>query len=402
MREPFADMKVLFDHQIFSIQKFGGISRYFVELMKNFTGSGTVDYELALRYSCNEHLMEFAGPGGFSARPYSGTGRERLSSFLDGFEKNHSFPGKTTLLKAARGITGTYNAETLNESYSRERITGGDFDVFHSTYYSPYFLDCIGERPFVVTFYDLIQEIFFDTFRDSLTISWKKMLLERARRVIAISQNTKNDIMKYYSIPSEKIRVIHLGSSLDPSGARKKPKGLSPGYLLFIGNRSYYKNFDLLARSISGLLIKKNQNLVCGGGPEFSEAETEMLAGLGISDRVRRVGFSSDAELAGLYANASAFIFPSGYEGFGIPVLEAFSCGCPVLLSDRSSLPEVGGDAALYFDPDDPDSLRGVVERIIDDKELRKRLAGLGSRRLRDFSWKKTAAGTVELYREVV
>ncbi|MCU0848901.1 MAG: glycosyltransferase family 4 protein [Spirochaetes bacterium] len=395
-------MKVLFDHQIFSIQKFGGISRYFVELMKNFTESGAVDYELALRYSANEHLMEFGRPGDFSGRPYSGTVREGLSSFLDGFEKKHSFPGKTTMLKAVRSITGTYNAETLNESYSRERITGGDFDVFHSTYYSPYFLDCIGERPFVVTFYDLIQEIFFDIFRDSLTISWKKMLLEKACRVIAISENTKNDIMKYYSIPSEKIRVIHLGSSLDPEGVRKTPRGLSPGYLLFIGNRSYYKNFDLLARSISGLLVRKNLHLVCGGGPEFSAAETEMLADLGISDRVRRIGFSSDSELAGLYGNAAAFIFPSGYEGFGIPVLEAFSCGCPVLLSDRSSLPEVGGDAAMYFDPGDPDSLRESVERIINDEDLRKRLADLGLRRLRDFSWKKTAARTVELYREVI
>jgi glycosyltransferase involved in cell wall biosynthesis len=173
-------------------------------------------------------------------------------------------------------------------------------------------------------------------------------------------------------------------------------------YLLYVGTRSGYKNFSFFIESIAELL-RKNEDLhvYCAGWKPFTFDEKKKFRDLNIHKKVHYIQIK-DYSLKELYQNARAFVFPSLYEGFGLPVLEAFSCRCPALVSDRSSLPEVGGDSALYFNPQDSASMMNAVERIISDENLRIQLMNKGSERVKFFSWEKTANTTKRIYENVL
>jgi len=169
---------------------------------------------------------------------------------------------------------------------------------------------------------------------------------------------------------------------------------------LFTGDRIYYKNFELFISAVSRILIDHNLKLICTG-KIFTKNEIKLFEENKISNRVIH-NFVSDDMLFSLYENAIAFIFPSIYEGFGIPVLEAFAAGCPAILSNTSSLPEVGGDAALYFDPNSIDEMYNVIENLIDNKILRDELIKKGKERLNMFNWKNAALQTANVYRNIL
>lgn len=362
-------MKILYDHQIFTSQVFGGISRYFAELMNRFHDDSGVEFELALRYSNNSYLQ---GAGWSHCRP---------------FFPGRRFFGKTTLLTMLNDMTG------------RPSIKSGKYDIFHPTYYNPYYLALIGKRPAVVTVYDMTHELYPELFAaNDRTVSWKQAVLSRAERIIAISENTKRDLLRCYRLDEKRVTVVHLASSLQGSGGTRVLPGLPANYLLFVGQRGGYKNFPSFVRALVPVMCENPElSIVCAGGGAFSPRERQMLAELGIDSRVRQYP-AEDELLVSLYRGAMAFVFPSLYEGFGIPVLEAFSCGCPVLLSNRSSLPEIGGEAALYFDPEDEDSLLHAATRLMGDAGLRQSLAALGRARAGAFSWEKVARETKAVY----
>ena len=380
-------MKILYDHQIFTWQNYGGISRYFCELMNQFISSPGVDFRLALRYSQNEHLHQNPQVNPFCTQRNDFFSDSRFFSALQ--KKIH---------------INVLNHIFNNQRESIKQLKGQDFDLFHPTYYDPYFLKHLGKKPYVLTIYDMIHEIFPDAFdKNDLTRNRKKTLADNAKQIIAISDNTKKDIVKYLDIPEDKIQVIYLADSLSQMknaefsyvpGSIRVPKH----YLLYIGNRSGYKNFSFL---IDGLfpVLKKNADLhiVCAGGGYFSNSEKKMIRNMNMVTRIHHYP-ADDATLQCLYKKAYAFIFPSLYEGFGIPVLEAFSFGCPAMLSSASSLPEVGGDSALYFDPLDRTSLTNAVERILSNGTLRKNLIMKGFERSKLFSWEKTASMTKKVY----
>jgi glycosyltransferase involved in cell wall biosynthesis len=142
-------------------------------------------------------------------------------------------------------------------------------------------------------------------------------------------------------------------------------------------------------------------NIICAGGPVFNKSEIKLFNDLNLLTRIHRY-VVTDEVLAWLYKKALAFVFPSLYEGFGIPVLEAFSCGCAAILSNTSSLTEIGVDAAFYFEPDCEDSIAQAVRKVIYDKELRAELKTRGFRQAENFSWSKTASETEALYKTVV
>lgn len=144
-----------------------------------------------------------------------------------------------------------------------------------------------------------------------------------------------------------------------------------------------------------------NCSLICAGGGKFSAQERREIGRRRLSDKIFQLE-ANDSVLAYLYSRAAAFVFPSLYEGFGIPILEAFVCGCPVLLSNRSSLPEVGGDAAAYFDPESVSSLVEKLTEILDDKGLADDMRTSGLNRLKLFSWENTALKTIETYKKVL
>ncbi len=370
-------MKILYDHQIFSTQIYGGISRYFIELMKKFEDDDEIEYKLSLKYSNNHYLKEL------NHLPYKT------------FFENYSFKGKYRLLNLLN---------ILNKKVSKEYISRGNYDFFHPTYYDTYFLDYLGKKPFVLTIYDMIHEIYPEMFslRDE-TSKRKKLLAQKATKIIAISENTKRDIMTFLGISENKIEVIYLANSININKNNDKINITLPEkYILYVGSRGGYKNYELFIEAISPLINDNNKlNIVCAGGGKFNEKEIEKLKNLKIKDRVFYYS-GSDSVLAYLYQKAIAFVFPSLYEGFGIPALEAFACGCPVIISNTSSLPEVAGDAAIYINPTDKISILNSIQKVIYDVELRNQLIYKGSQRVKEFTWRKTANKTKKIYEDIL
>ena len=367
-------MKVLYDHQIFTSQIYGGISRYFFELLKNFENDDEIEYELSLKYSNNHYLKSLKN------LPYK--------KFLE----NYSFRGKHRLLNI------------LNKRVSKKYISKRDYDIFHPTYYDPYFLDFLDSKPFILTIYDMIHEIYPEMFflKDK-TSKRKKLLAQKATKIIAISENTKKDIIRLFGSDEKKIEVIYLANSFNINKNDKTINIITPEkYILFVGNRRGYKNFELFIKAISPLLNDDVKlNIVCAGGGKFNDMEIEKLKNLNIKNKVFYYS-GSDNILTYLYQKAVAFVFPSLYEGFGIPILESFVCGCPVICSKTSSLPEIAGDAAIYFDPTDKLSMLNSIQKVIYNDELKKQLINKGIKRVKEFTWNKTADKTKKIYEGVI
>ena len=377
-------MKILFDHQIFSYQTYGGISRYFFELMNEFQRIDGVRFKLALKYSPNEYLRKLTGMSIKDVPSY--LGKSSKSRFL------------------ARYI--------LNRRVTNQSLRHGRYDVFHPTFFDPSFLRLLRGRPFVSTLLDMTPEVFPDLFpREGMynrlvTSRWikgKRTLSQKAAKVIAISEKTKQDAVHFYGIDANKVVVIHLASSLDPEASEECPAlDLSRPFALFVGIRGGYKNFDGFARAIEPLLTADGDlRVVCVGGGAFTDAEKGMLDALGVQDRFVQSSVS-DEQLATLYRAARVFVFPSRYEGFGIPIVEAFSCACPCAISRASCFPEIAGDAASYFDPDDQESMTEGMRKVLYDEEWRRGLVAQGLERAKMFSWEKTARQTLSVYEDVI
>jgi glycosyltransferase involved in cell wall biosynthesis len=174
-------------------------------------------------------------------------------------------------------------------------------------------------------------------------------------------------------------------------------------YVLFVGNRGLYKNFGCFIRAMAQLMSSDRElQVICGGSENFTPAENLLFDELSIAGRVSWRAFANDAELSSLYSHARAFVFPSMYEGFGIPVLEAFACGCPVAVSGCTSLPEVAADAAEYFQPESVDDIARAVSAVVYDTAKSSLLKQRGFERLSHFSWQKTAAATISLYQQLL
>jgi glycosyltransferase involved in cell wall biosynthesis len=232
----------------------------------------------------------------------------------------------------------------------------------------------------------------------------KRVAIENADAIVAVSQNSKSDILMVYpAIPEEKITVIHHGVSLAggfpeddfPGLAARWRLPIGAGeYLLFVGNRGSYKNFDLLVQ-----LFNRHREIgafvVCVGG-EMPGPDRMRLEQMGVADRCAFIVSASDDELRVLYRNARALVFPSRYEGFGLPLLEAMANDCPVLCSDIAVFHEICCDAALYFDPSQSSSLAEVVAAL--DAVNREAMVQRGRLNVRRFSWDEAAKKLVALY----
>ncbi len=383
-------MKILYDHQIFYRQNYGGVSRYFCELMNRFSTDPDISFTLPLRYVQNDNLSRFPQLDKYWSGRYN---RLYDNSFISMLQKKIRF----------NALNFGLNFLINNRGESIRLLQEQDFDIFHPTYYEPYFLPYLGKKPYVVTVYDMIHELFPQYFKSGdQTKVWKKQLIEHAGAVIAISENTRQDIIKFTKADPDRIQVIHLGNPFEhgsaPVGSCSDSPSFEKPYLLFVGGRPAYKNFDLFIESVAGMLRDREElHVVCAGWLPFSSRERKVFGELKISRKVHHAKIN-DTILKNLYQDARAFVFPSLYEGFGLPVLEAFSCGCPVVMSNASSLPEIGGDAAAYFDPDDRESIRSAVEHVLSDEKFREDLIQKGSERLKLFSWEKTAVLTKKVY----
>ena len=219
-------INLLFDNQIFLAQPAGGISRLFAELYRNF--------------KLPQSGIRVSTPFSFGDNIYAhNIGRQK--SFFSGIQ----FKGKNKV------------KNVINKYCMTSQLQKKKYDIFHPTYYNPYFIDYIGKKPFVLTVFDMIHEIYAQTYfqKDTITSKQKKYLVEKAKRIIAISESTKNDIIRIFKINPDIIDVVYLGCNMDFRKSIKCPVGLiNKKYLLFVGNRGLYKNFLMFVRSIAQLL----------------------------------------------------------------------------------------------------------------------------------------------------
>ena len=372
-------MKILFDHQVFTWQRFGGISRYFAELIRGLRRGGEEALLPPYFYSQNIHLQEIVG--------------EQVRPIVSA-----KFPGKNLV------------QNFLGRRKSLRALAATRPDVFHPTYFDPYFLPTAKRLrvPFVLTVHDMIHEKFghgtggrFSI--DAMVVPGKRLLAERAAAIVAVSEHTKRDLLEIHpQLPPEKITVIPHGNSLKINSKAPFRLRLPEQFVLFVGNRGGYKNFGLFVHEMAELLQNRaGLFAVFAGSSPFSESEKAMLNSLKISEKCLHQPFRNDAELSEIYRCAACFVFPSRYEGFGIPVLESFACGCPVVLHESSSLPEVGGDAAVYFRESAPGSLKFAVQNLLDTPDKRVALREAGFSRLQKFTWERSIAAHLELYKKV-
>jgi len=282
-------------------------------------------------------------------------------------------------------------------------------DIFFSpAHYAPRF----SPVPTVVSIMDLAFFHFPDYFtKKDLTQlhSWTKYSVQKAKAIITISEATKDDIIKLYGIDGTKVHVIYPGIKANtvltphvyPMQELKTKYGISDNYLLFVGTLQPRKNIVRLIEAFAKVVKKDSAEtasleLVIVGKKGWKYEE--ILAAPdknGIAERVKFLDFVTDEDLQMLYQNAQCFVFPSLYEGFGLPVLEAMRAGCPVITSRVSSLPEAGGDAALYVDPESISDISSKIEMVLGDKNLRSEMVAKGTDQLKKFSWEKAAKETL-------
>lgn len=363
-------MHVLYDYQVFAWQRYGGISRYFFELITRLAQAP----ENAVSVFMGLHVNRY--------------GLERFrGQFKEFYGLGHQL--SPTLTKAARLL----NAPLFTSFSQRSAV-----DVYHQTYYETPRAPRGGKV--IVTVYDMIHERFPDRFAThDRTRQRKQQAIARADGIICLSQSCKHDLLELMAVPEAKITVIPLANSL--TAEVTAPPRVPDPYVLFVGQRGGYKNFLTFAEAFASRpSILAQFKLVCFGGGAFTPEETKALRALGILDKVM-VLEGPDTLLANLYQYASAFVYPSLYEGFGFPPLEAMHYGCPVLVSRSSSIPEVVGDAGVYFDPTDHEDMADKLERVLGDPELCKQLTLRGRQRERQFSWDRCADETQRFYRHI-
>ena len=364
-------MKILFDYYGFSLQKFGGISRYFVELNK-VLNKNKINSKIIAPIHKNLHLKDCK----FNSK---------INFYLNKYPKY------------TNQFINNYNFYLTNLI-----INFSNPEIIHQTYYSNKSFYINKKRTkLILTVYDLIHEIFYNDFGFDKNHRPKSFSLQNSDHIICISYKTKIDLMEIYKIPEEKISVIHLAyTNFDDF---KKYKIINEPYLLFVGSRKRYKNFFtfLKAFSISNSL-KSDFKIVCFGGGIFEKKELEIIneLGLDVNNIIQIEG--DDKVLSNLYKNAESFIFPSLYEGFGLPIIEAMSYGCPVILSSIDVFKEIVEDSASFFDPYSAESIKEKIENIVYSNENKQKFITRGYNQIKKFTWENCANNTLNVYKKII
>lgn len=367
-------MNVTIDHQIFLLQRFGGISRYFISLYRELLAMTGIAPTLYAPISLNHYLNSF------SSRTHI-----RLPRVL------HSPPVQNILIKTLPIFSPLTFPNIIHLTY-------------YYTHWSAQSLLAKKPVPTILTVYDLIDEFFYSGHSThAAMLRRKKKAIVTADHLIAISNNTKSDIVNYYGVDPTRISVTHLAPadfstipSLAPSVS------LPENFVLYVGPRKAYKNFNTLVNGFScSQLCRHKFSLIAFGGEDITPDELRLLEPL-LSRRQFLHIQGGDSILKYLYQRAFALVYPSLYEGFGLPPLEAMSLGCPVISSKTSSLSEVLGSNALLFDPYTMDSLVSSLDQLFHSSALRESLSVTGRIHSRSYSWSATAQSTVKAYKNIL
>jgi glycosyltransferase involved in cell wall biosynthesis len=375
-------MKILFDYQIFLNQEYGGPSRYFVNLAKAIIKKETL--KICAPIHINNYLQEIP------------------KNFIYGLKlpKQYSnyFPYKI------KSIINKFLVSPLNKRLNNLFSMRYNPDIVHKTYYDS---ENRINKPTVLTVYDLIHEKFYKDYNKSKFYRPKKKALENADKIICISKNTSNDLIKYYDVDKKKIEIIYLANSFSNIACNLPPtrvvSEIKKDYLLYVGKRSGYKNFlnFIKAFSISSKL-KRDFCIICFGNREFTRDEINEFSKLKLNDKNIIHINGDDFLLSHLYKNARALIYPSLYEGFGLPILEAMSFNCPVICSNTSSIPEVGGDAVKYFNPYDITEISQIICNTVYSDYTITSLINKGKIQEKLFTWQKCSENTLKVYKKLL
>lgn len=370
-------MKLLIDDEIFYRQRFGGISKIFYEIIKRVKKDNSVELDFKNLYSENDLLLSLQIP---QIKPYL---------------RNSNFPLKG---KIVRGVNHFISHKRVNDAL---RIIKPD--IFHPTFYSNYYFDALksnSKTKLVFTVHDLIHEKFGENNHYKDLAKKKKENIDRADAIIVVSENTKKDLLEVYAnVNPDKIHVNYLAQSITDYKSTKT--SLPNKYVLFVGSRSFYKGFDSMLHAFARI---RNQNpdlqLLCTGNESFNVEEHQKLSKLGLTNYITRKALSV-SELRYAYENAEMFVFPSNYEGFGIPILEAFACKTPVIISNSSSLPEIAGNAALVFEKNNNEDLAMKMNLLLSNPNLKNEMIQKGIAREKEFSWDNHYQNTLAIYKSV-
>lgn len=367
-------MRIAFDEQIFCQQSYGGVSRYFVRLAEQLV-------------VLNQNIGIFAP---LHRNRYT---KELPPGVLHGYGVNRYPPKCGQLIMK------------LNQLGSRWSLSKWQPQLVHETYYSAK-SSTPKNCPRVITVYDMIHELYKDKFgTHDRTTACKKLAVERADHVICISESTRRDLIDIFAIREEKISVVHLGFDRlaektpfhDVKSSTEKP------FLFYVGNRGGYKNFDGFIRAVaSSNRLKKDFDIQAFGGGAFTKSELTKIESIGFQPgQVRQISGGDDV-LGDLYYRATALVYPSLYEGFGLPPLEAMAHQCAVVSSNTSSMPEVVGDAGEYFDPTLTEEMAIAIENVVYSADRNQELISRGQERLEHFEWEKCAKRTLKIYHSLV
>ncbi len=380
-------LRIFYDCLATEGQEVGGVSRYFTELFAYISKLPDIEVLVGVKETRNVYLQGLGVPAS------KGSWHSAFAGI--------SFKGKRLLCRWLFLVSGGlfHDSETLNWLYSRRLICQGDFDLWHFTglYMLPLLANNRIKKPLVITIHDLTPERFA---WNPKILKKRKELALTADRIIAVSRKTKHDICEYWGIAEDRIDVVYHAPSVV---SRDSGFGCTLGdYLLFIGARAAtYKNFSFFVRALVPFLLKNLTVKVICTGMAFSDGEKMLFRQLGIENRFVQI-FVKESDFFSLYKHARAFIYPSLYEGFGIPILDAFVSGCPVILARASCFPEIAQDAALYFDPTNEVELLKCVQLLSESSDLRRELIEKGRKRVKAFSWSIASAATVEVYERVL
>ncbi len=361
-------MKITFNNTIFYQQKRGGISRYITCLANEFIKLNQ-NINIIAPIHKNQFLKQF------SKKYYSGI-------YIS------NFPLISVIDKLSNFIVN-------------RQLKKNNPQIIHDTYYSKDICKPNISKK-IITVHDLIHEKYEKLYKNSEElIDLKRKAFKDCDHFICVSENTKKDLLNFYNIDERKVSVIYHGSEHLKNLKLESEKPFDFPYLLYVGNRSKYKNFDkFLEIYSSSNKINKNFNLICFGGNKANSKEIDQVKKLNIEKNIIFIN-GSDYYLKNIYLNARAFIFPSAYEGFGLPLIESMSLNCPVFCSNKSSFPEICEDAAIFFDPDDKEDFKFKLENYLFDDEKLRDLKNKGLNHSEKFNWQLTAKKTLNLYKKL-
>jgi glycosyltransferase involved in cell wall biosynthesis len=365
-------LRILYDHQVFSLQNAGGASRYHYEILRYLSGVAGIEAELFL--GLNQTIYPF----------------DKLRS------STIKVQGRRSSL--ARGMFRYAINEVLEAAISPFR---GIFDIYHPTYFRPTAM--IRSRRLVVTHHDSTYEQFPHLFRDAyLVFRSRRAMYSKVDRVICISEADRQGFLQFYNVDPAKTCVIHHGLNVLPrsvEAAEDLRSRTRRPFVLYVGARNCHKNFGTFLQAFRGSRLHEDYDLLALGGGPLTQLERETVSALELADALICVPSVSDEFLSEAYAAAALFAYPSLSEGFGMPPLEAMAAGCPVATSNVSAMPEVCQDAPFYFDPCDVGSMAQALVRGVTDQEARDLAIARGKRVASGYSWEKCGALTLAAYR---